>query len=168
MLPICHCYKENDTIRLISARKVNRKEARQYGERLWEMIMILPTQSRIHTQTDWRNRLRFVLMIQSSPTSKKWLIRQECHIRTLSTTIFWIASRITKRWRFPCWLGFDFKRAVRHVGEASFAKVSLLYEVNIILSIKMPLSMVQPNPYGTCVYCSYDIDSTSDTDSVYS
>ena len=32
----------------------------------------------------------------------------------------------------------------------------------------MPLSMVQPNPYGTCVYCSYDIDSTSDTDSVYS
>ena len=97
----CHCYRENDTIRLISARKANRKEAQQYEERLWEMIMILPTQSRIHTQTDWRNRLRFVLMMQSSPTSKKWLIRQECHIRTLSTTIFWIASRITNRWRFP-------------------------------------------------------------------
>ena len=30
----CHCYRENDTIRLISARKANRKEARQYGERL--------------------------------------------------------------------------------------------------------------------------------------
>ena len=79
-------------------------------------------------------------MIQSSPTSKKWLIRQECHIRTLSTTIFWIASRITKRWRFPFpikgWLGFDFKRAVRHVGAASFAKISLLYEVNIIKASK--------------------------------
>ena len=122
----CHCYRENDTIRLISARKANRKEARQYGERLWEMIMILPTQSRIHTQTDWRNRLRFVLMIQSSPTSKKWLIRQECHIRTLSTTIFWIASRITKRWRFPFpikgWIGFDFKRNARHLREAKFHK----------------------------------------------
>ena len=34
MLPICHCYKENDTIRLISARKANRKEAQQYEERL--------------------------------------------------------------------------------------------------------------------------------------
>ena len=30
----CHCYREKDTIRLISARKANRKEARQYGERL--------------------------------------------------------------------------------------------------------------------------------------
>ena len=49
-------------------------------------------------------------------------------------------------------------------GEASFAKVSLLYEVNIIQSIKMPLSMVQPNPYGTCVYCSDDIDSASKAD----
>ena len=49
-------------------------------------------------------------------------------------------------------------------GEASFAKVSLLHEVNIIQSIKMPLSMVQPNPYGTCVYCSDDIDSASKAD----
>ena len=73
-----------------------------------------------------------------------------------------------KKMKISCWLGFDFKRAVRHVGEASFANVSLLYEFNIIQSIKMPLSMVQPNPYGTCVYCSYEIDSTSDTDSVYS
>ena len=30
----CHCYRENDTIRLISARKANRKEAQQYEERL--------------------------------------------------------------------------------------------------------------------------------------
>ena len=123
----CHCYREKDTIRLISARKANRKEAQQYEERLWDMIMILPTQSRIHTQTDWRNRLRFVLMImQSSATSKKWLIRQECHIRTLSTTIFWIASRITNRWRFPFpikgWIGFDFKRNARHLREAKFHK----------------------------------------------
>ena len=30
----CHCYREKDTIRLISARKANRKEAQQYEERL--------------------------------------------------------------------------------------------------------------------------------------
>ena len=30
----CHCYRENDTIRLISARKATTKEAQQYGERL--------------------------------------------------------------------------------------------------------------------------------------
>ena len=34
MLLVCHCYRENDTIRLISARKATTKEAQQYGERL--------------------------------------------------------------------------------------------------------------------------------------
>ena len=61
-------------------------------------------------------------------------------------------------------LKVDFKRTACHEGEAKFCKVSLLYEVNIIQSIKMPLSIVQPDPYGTCVYCSDDIDSASKAD----
>ena len=31
MLLVCHCYKENDRIRIISARKANLQEAKQYG-----------------------------------------------------------------------------------------------------------------------------------------
>ena len=31
MLLVCHCYKENDRIRIISARKANLRESRQYG-----------------------------------------------------------------------------------------------------------------------------------------
>ena len=31
MLVVCHCYKENDRIRIISARKANTLEAAQYG-----------------------------------------------------------------------------------------------------------------------------------------
>ena len=30
-LLVCHCYKENDRIRIISARKANLQEAKQYG-----------------------------------------------------------------------------------------------------------------------------------------
>ena len=31
MLLVCHCYRENDRIRIISARKANLQEAKQYG-----------------------------------------------------------------------------------------------------------------------------------------
>ena len=31
MLLVCHCYRENDRIRIISARKANLHEAQQYG-----------------------------------------------------------------------------------------------------------------------------------------
>ena len=31
ILLVCHCYKENDRIRIISARKANLQEAKQYG-----------------------------------------------------------------------------------------------------------------------------------------
>ena len=31
MLLVCHCYRENDRIRIISARKANNLEAAQYG-----------------------------------------------------------------------------------------------------------------------------------------
>ena len=31
MLVVCHCYRENDRIRIISARKANTLEAAQYG-----------------------------------------------------------------------------------------------------------------------------------------
>ena len=31
MLVVCHCYRENDRIRIISARKANNLEAAQYG-----------------------------------------------------------------------------------------------------------------------------------------
>ena len=34
MLLVCHCYKENDRIRIISARKANLKESKEYGDRL--------------------------------------------------------------------------------------------------------------------------------------
>ena len=34
MLLVCHCYKENDRIRIISARKANLKEAKQYGGKI--------------------------------------------------------------------------------------------------------------------------------------
>jgi len=30
MLLVCHCYKENDRIRIISARKANLQESKQY------------------------------------------------------------------------------------------------------------------------------------------
>ena len=50
----------------------------------------------------------------------------------------------------------------------SFIKVFLLCEGNIIQSTKRPLSMVQLDPYGTCVYCSDNIDSASKAESVYS
>lgn len=33
MLVVCHCYKENDKIRIISARKADLQEAKQYGGR---------------------------------------------------------------------------------------------------------------------------------------
>lgn len=33
MLVVCHCYKENDRIRIISARKADLQEAKQYGGR---------------------------------------------------------------------------------------------------------------------------------------
>lgn len=34
VLVVCHCYREeNDVIRLISARRANRQERRQYEER---------------------------------------------------------------------------------------------------------------------------------------
>ena len=32
MLVVCHCYRKNDRIRIISARKANMAEAAQYGE----------------------------------------------------------------------------------------------------------------------------------------
>ena len=33
LLIVCHCYRENDTIiRIISARKANKSEQKQYGE----------------------------------------------------------------------------------------------------------------------------------------
>ncbi|GAX38247.1 hypothetical protein NIES3585_42950 [Nodularia sp. NIES-3585] len=33
VFPICHCYRENDTIiRIISARKANKLEQKQYQE----------------------------------------------------------------------------------------------------------------------------------------
>ena len=33
LLVVCHCYRENDkVIRIISARKANKKEQKQYGE----------------------------------------------------------------------------------------------------------------------------------------
>ena len=36
LLVVCHCYRENeDTIRLISARKADRSERRQYAQR-WQ------------------------------------------------------------------------------------------------------------------------------------
>ena len=31
MLLVCHCYRENDRIRIISARKANLQESKQYG-----------------------------------------------------------------------------------------------------------------------------------------
>ena len=31
LLVVCHCYKDNDTIRIISARKATKNEAKQYG-----------------------------------------------------------------------------------------------------------------------------------------
>ena len=31
ILLVCHCYRENDRIRIISARKANAQESRQYG-----------------------------------------------------------------------------------------------------------------------------------------
>ena len=34
MLLVCHCYKENDRIRIISARKANLKESKEYGGRI--------------------------------------------------------------------------------------------------------------------------------------
>jgi uncharacterized DUF497 family protein len=35
LLVVCHCYRESETvIRLISARKANKKESEQYGGRL--------------------------------------------------------------------------------------------------------------------------------------
>jgi uncharacterized DUF497 family protein len=33
MLVVCHCYRENDRIRIISARKADTLEAAQYGGR---------------------------------------------------------------------------------------------------------------------------------------
>lgn len=33
MLVVCHCYKENDKIRIISARKADLQESKQYGGR---------------------------------------------------------------------------------------------------------------------------------------
>ena len=34
MLLVCHCYRENDCIRIISARKANKEEAKEYrGEK---------------------------------------------------------------------------------------------------------------------------------------
>ena len=36
MLLVCHCFLEEDTIRLISARPATRRERRQYTERLEE------------------------------------------------------------------------------------------------------------------------------------
>ena len=32
LLVVCHCYRNGDTIRIISARKANRSEQTQYGE----------------------------------------------------------------------------------------------------------------------------------------
>ena len=34
MLLVCHCYRENDRIRIISARKADLQESKQYGGRL--------------------------------------------------------------------------------------------------------------------------------------
>ena len=31
MLLVCHCYRENDRIKIISARKANLQESQQYG-----------------------------------------------------------------------------------------------------------------------------------------
>ena len=32
LLVVCHCYRENDRIRIISARKADMEESRQYGD----------------------------------------------------------------------------------------------------------------------------------------
>ena len=39
MLLVCHCYKENDRIRIISARKANLRESRQYGDNQYERTL---------------------------------------------------------------------------------------------------------------------------------
>ena len=102
---------------------------------------------------------------KSSSVCYSWRNPKDSHYQLLS---FGLRQESQTDEDFLFRLKVDFKRAVRHVGEASFANVSLLYEFNIIQSIKMPLSMVQPNPYGTCVYCSDNIDSASKAESVYS
>ena len=43
-LVVCHCYKENDEIiRIISARKAEKKEIKYYGGEKWGKNMILKT-----------------------------------------------------------------------------------------------------------------------------
>ena len=36
ILLVVHCYRENDTIRIISSRKATKNEAKQYKERKWK------------------------------------------------------------------------------------------------------------------------------------
>ena len=105
ILVVVHCYQEDDeVIRIISARKADRSERRQYSKFLrWRNHTIFRNRLRIRISKNRKNNLPFGLMKTRSTTSSLCRKIAGSHIKAWLTCTCGIARQGTKSsiWNGP-------------------------------------------------------------------
>ncbi|WP_431065293.1 BrnT family toxin [Methylotuvimicrobium sp.] len=88
LLVVCHCIRDGEVIRIISARKANRRERKTYeGYRTCVIITTFPTPLKIHMPRSSRSRLRSGWMKIRWRSSRILRRKKTYRIRALSTSI---------------------------------------------------------------------------------